>query len=63
MSSQYRCKYVCSNGGHEFIVDDCPWCHISQLKEENAELRERVERLESALRLINDRIQSAFQGG
>jgi len=33
MSKPYRAKYHCDNGGHGFIVDDCPWCRIAKLEE------------------------------
>lgn len=38
--SKYRLKYNCDKGGHEFIVEECPYCHIAELEAQIKHQRE-----------------------
>lgn len=62
--NKYRLKYACDKGGHELIVDDCPYCAIAELKEAAGAVVEEKERLSTymggpvAIDELNHRIKA-----
>ena len=60
---KYRLKYSCDKGGHEYIVDNCPYCRIAELEKscsEKDEMWDAMRKWKCDLEVENKALQEAI---